>query len=326
MKYSTAHLRSHQFSALEPGPRLIITGAVHGSEQCGTRGIERVLAEMERGDLSIVRGHLTLLPVTNPLAYSKGERNGDRNLNRNLRPSTAPRDNEDRVANALCPLLAQHEVLLDLHSFRAPGQPFAMIGPANNSGMLEPVHQAHLEQALALRLGPRRIVEGWLSTYAQGVKERLARTTGSERANLLSTDPSYGVGTTEYMRSTGGYAITLECGQHADPHAPDVAYHAIRNTLAFLGLTGEPSPPAHNDIEFLRLAQVIDRYHPEDTFSRAWSSFDAVAEGELIARRNDGTEVRAPGAGYIMFPDANATPGNEWFYLAQPSDRKITEA
>ena len=107
MKYSTAHLRSHQFSALEPGPRLIITGAVHGSEQCGTRGIERVLAEMERGDLSIVRGHLTLLPVTNPLAYSKGERNGDRNLNRNLRPSAAPRDNEDRVANALCPLLAR---------------------------------------------------------------------------------------------------------------------------------------------------------------------------------------------------------------------------
>ena len=183
-----------------------------------------------------------------------------------------------------------------------------------------------MEQALALRLGPRRIVEGWLSTYAQGVKERLARTTGSERANLLSTDPSYGVGTTEYMRSTGGYAITLECGQHADPHAPDVAYHAIRNTLAFLGLTDEPSPPAHNDIEFLRLAQVIDRYHPEDTFSRAWSSFDAVAEGELIARRHDATEVRAPRAGYIMFPDANATPGNEWFYLAQPSDRKITEA
>jgi hypothetical protein len=33
----------------------------------------------------------------------------------------------------------------------------------------------------------------------------------------------YGVGTTEYMRSAGGYALTLECGHHADPAAPDVA-------------------------------------------------------------------------------------------------------
>jgi predicted deacylase len=135
----------------------------------------------------------------------------------------------------LCPLLAQHDVLLDLHSFRAQGEPFAMIGPANNAGELEPVRHAELEQALALRLGPRRIVEGWLSTYAVGVQQRLARTQPTARAELLSTDPSYGVGTTEYMRKTGGYAITLECGQHADPAAPGVAYRAIRNTLAHSG-------------------------------------------------------------------------------------------
>ena len=41
-------------------------------------------------------------------------------------------------------------------------------------------------------------------------------------------DPSYGVGTTEYMRSQGangqgGYGITLECGQHQDPTAPEMA-------------------------------------------------------------------------------------------------------
>jgi hypothetical protein len=36
------------------------------------------------------------------------------------------------------------------------------------------------------------------------------------------------------MRSTGGCALTLECGQHADPHAPDVGYRAILATLAHL--------------------------------------------------------------------------------------------
>ena len=75
-------------------------------------------------------------------------------------------------------------------------------------------------------------------------KSALARTAPTDRAGLLSTDPSYGVGTTEYMRTQGGYAITLECGQHADPAAPDVAYRAIRNTLAHLGLVDEPEPAA----------------------------------------------------------------------------------
>jgi hypothetical protein len=44
MQYSTANLRIHRFTSLQPGPRLIVTGAVHGSETSGTRGIEKVLA------------------------------------------------------------------------------------------------------------------------------------------------------------------------------------------------------------------------------------------------------------------------------------------
>ena len=323
MSYSTAALRVHQFLGLETGPALIILGAVHGSEKSGTRGIERVLQELDAGTLSIVRGRLTLVPVTNPLADQKGERNGDRNLNRNLRPTASPQDFEDRIANALCPLLAQHEALLDLHSFQSPGEAFAMIGPANNTGTLEPFAHAEKEQSLALRLGPRRMVEGWLSTYATGVQERLARTAPTDRAGLLSTDPSYGVGTTEYMRTQGGYAITLECGQHADPAAPDVAYRAIRNTLAHLGLVDEPAPEPRSDVEFLRLSQVVDRYHPDDQFSQVWSSFDPVRAGQRIGTRHDGTPVSAAADGYIVFPNGNATKGNEWFYLAQRSTRDL---
>jgi uncharacterized protein len=58
------------------------------------------------------------------------------------------------------------------------------------------------------------------------------------------------------MRSQGGYAVTLECGQHADPNSPEVGWQAIHNALAHLGLThlgltDEPPPPARNDIELL---------------------------------------------------------------------------
>ena len=324
--YSTAQLRIHQFRSLQPGPKLIVLGAVHGTEFCGTRGIERVLRELDSGALKIVRGTVTFVPVTNPLAYQKGERNGERNLNRNLRPSDTPQDFEDRIANQLCPMLAQHDVLLDLHSFQAPAQPFAMLGPRNNAGTLEPFTRAAEEEALVRCLGPKRIVEGWLSAFAMGVQERLARTQPNERAQLLSTDPLYGVGTTEYMRTQGGYSITLECGQHNDPQAPEVAYRAIRNTLAHLGLVDGPAPALNTDVELLRLTQVVDRFHADDAFSREWSSFDAVAAGSCIAVRHDGTPVVAQEDGYIVFPNPRAPAGNEWFYLAQRSARDIVRA
>ena len=224
----------------------------------------------------------------------------------------------------LCPLLAAHDVLLDLHSFHTAGEPFAMLGPVDNTGSLEPFALAAQEQALALRLGPRRIVEGWLDTYAAGVKRRLERTAPGDRAQLLSTDPRYGVGTTEYMRTQGGYAITLECGQHEDPAAPEVAYQAIRRTLAHLQLVDAVNPQPTSNIEFLRLTEVIDRYHSGDQFSKPWASYDRVAKGELIGTRHDGTPMLAPQDGHIVFPNPAAVAGNEWFYFAQVSTRKLT--
>ena len=308
--------KSVSYEGLERGPKLIVTGAVHGNETCGTRAIERITAELDSGRLALDRGSVTFVPITNPLAYARKDRAGDRNLNRNLGPVENPADFEDRIANWLCPLLARHEVLLDLHSTRAKSQPFAMLGPRDNQGTIEPFTQSGRERALARQLGVSRFVEGWLSTYARGVARRVKEGRGS----ALNTDPRYGVGTTEYMRSVGGYAITLECGQHEDPEAPEVAYRAIRNTLAFLGMTPSPALPqgaGSKPVEGLRIHEVIDRNHEGDRFSREWSSFDALFKGDVIGVRHDGIEVRAPQDGWILFPDAKAQPGHEWFYLAE---------
>lgn len=310
---SVPQLQVVTYAGLEPGPRLVVLGAVHGNETCGTVAIRRVLDELAGGGLAIRRGSATFVPVTNPLAYARGERAGDRNLNRNLFPREAPADFEDRVANRLCPLLAQHDVLLDLHSTRAATQPFAMLGPRDNAGDVEPFAHSQRERALARVLGVSRFVEGWLGTYAKGVRRRRER-----GASGLTADWRYGVGTTEYMRSVGGYALTLECGQHEDPASPQVAYRAIRNTLAFLGLVDAPPPAPVGAYEALRIEEVFDREHADDRFARAWSSFDRVARGEVIATRADGTPLAAEKDGWILFPDAKAQPGHEWFYLAEP--------
>ena len=158
-----------------------------------------------------------------------------------------------------------------------------------------------------------------MSTYVRGVERRRAE--AGDRAAGLDLNPNYGVGTTEYMRSRGGCALTLECGQHADPQGPEVAWRAVRATLAHFGLTDDAPPPPVVPIEALTLHEVIDKRHPDDRFARPWQSFDALSEGELIGVRHDGTEVRAPGAGRILFPNTAAAARQEWFYLAQPSVR-----
>jgi predicted deacylase len=312
-------LRIHQFVGLAPGPRLIVLGAVHGNETCGSEAIRRVIDAIDQGHLVIERGVLTLVPVTNPMAYRLGRRQGDRNLNRNLRITTEPADFEDRVANALCPLLDAHDVLLDLHSFQSPGQPFAMLGPRDNDGALEPFGQARAEERLLQHLGPARAVEGWMQAYARGVERRRLRGWGPP----MLADLGYGVGTSEYMRAHGGYAVTLECGQHADPKAPAVAEHAIRQTLALLGLVDQPLAVPASAFEVLRLVDVVDREHADDRFVRVWASFDPVTAGEIIAERANGQPVLAPSDGFVVFPNTLSAPGNEWFYFAVRSDRRL---
>ncbi|TFW31849.1 succinylglutamate desuccinylase/aspartoacylase domain-containing protein [Massilia horti] len=309
--------KSVNYTGLSKGPRVIIMGATHGNEICGTKAIRRVMEELDSGKRRVVAGSVTFVPIVNPLAYAKNTRSGDRNLNRDLFPKENPQDFEDHVANWLCPLLAQHDVLLDLHSFNAKtGEPFVMVGPVNNDGPLEPFKHAEQERALARRLGVRRFVTGWMATYGQGVQRR-SRGNAAE----LETTLRYGVGTTEYMRTTGGYALTLECGQHEDPAAPEVAYRAIVNTLAFLKLIDapEPAPVPFEEMEALAMVAVHDRLHADDQFARPWASFDPVKEGEQIGVRADGTPVLAEFSGRILFPDANASPNHEWYYMTRPN-------
>lgn len=145
-------------------------------------------------------------------------------------------------------------MLLDLHSFSTPGVPFVFIGPTDNAGAIEPFAHAAREEALALRLGVGRAVDGWLDTYAAGVAHRHELAARLPEA-ALDLDPRYGIGTTEYMRSIGGWAVTLECGQHEEPAAADVAYRAILNTLAHLRLIDAPDPGPAARMETLHLCE-----------------------------------------------------------------------
>lgn len=312
--------QSHSFRAEAPGPRLIVLGAVHGNETCGTQAIRGVLEELHQGTLTLQAGQLTLVPVTNPRAFDENQRSIDHNLNRKLGLKDDPQDYEDTIGNWLCPLLQAHDVCLDLHSFHTPGDPFALIGPKNNEGPLEPFQHQEAETKLALHLGSRHFLEGWMGVYEAGVQQRKASGQPSP-AHLLSTD--FGIGTTEYMRTQGGYGITYECGQHEDQQAPLRARYAILQTLKLLGLiSGEPEAPPER-IDLKSLVGVVDRLDEKDTLSKDFHNFDPVAKDEVIGTRADGSKVLAKQDGFIVFPNPDAEVFAEWFYFAVQSDRAM---
>ncbi|OCO99256.1 hypothetical protein BC374_09590 [Ensifer sp. LC13] len=302
-----------RFSGLQRGPKLLVTGAVHGNETCGPDAIWRAITACRTGELAVRRGEVTFVPVVNGKAYRQGTREGDRNLNRDLCEVTIERDYEDRVANTLCPLLRQNDVLLDIHSYRSAGEPFVFLGPDNSTKGNQPFSKAELETSLAVRLGPGLILHGWLDAYAKSIAEQ-ARHGGA--GNALS----HAVGTAEYMRFSGGYGLTLECGQHKDPGAVDVAYQAIVRALAHLGIIDSPAPEAVHP-RAIHLVDVVLCLSPGDRLEGDWRTGDPVTAGQTIARRASGEAVVAPRDGFVIFPDAAATPLQELFYFGVASDR-----
>lgn len=310
-------LRVHQYHSLRSGPRLLVLGAVHGNETCGAQALQRAVHWLDQAQDTLTCGTLTIIPITNTKAYALGTREGDRNLNRRLVRNSAPVNHEDRVAQVLLDLMAQHDVLLDLHSFRSQSEAFVMLGPRNNANTLESFCHEHEESELAQALGPTRMVEGWMGAYRHYCDLMQAQ-------GIDGVDPDAGVGTTEAMRRLGGYGLTLECGNHHDPQAVEVAWAAFWRTLAHLGMLSAPVvPPAWSNRVFdvLKLHDVLVRTHEHDRLVRTWGAFESYESGTPLVIRHDGVEVRTQTDGRIVFPSSEVEIGEEWFYLAQPSNR-----
>jgi predicted deacylase len=303
-----------RFTGLQAGRKLIVLGAVHGNETCGPTAIARVVAECRAGAIVILRGEVTFVPVANPKAYRLNTREGDRNLNRDMREKPLPNDYEDTIGNRLCALLRQHEALLDIHSFKGEGEPFVFFGPEDNTGELEPFAHGAAETALAACLGVPVAIHGWLDNYARLIEAR-------ERLDLPRLSVTEGFGTTEFMRFSGGYGVTLECGRHDDPASAEVGYAAIRRTLAQLGLVNEP-PPAPALRTIIQMVDLVICEADGDRLEGSWKTGDAVPAGALVARRADGSAVTAPEAGFIIFPNPNAKPGESICHLGIASSRQ----
>jgi predicted deacylase len=308
------------YKSLNPGPHLLLLGAVHGNEKCGTQALHHLARLLDAGTLSLQKGQVTLIPICNPEAYRLDVRFVERNLNRSLYPKPQPKAYEDFLDPLLCPHLAAADYLLDLHSYASQGGPFMFLGG----------HCAK-ETAFGRSLGVKYFVYGWQNAYENADSRE---DTEAQRLEAM--------GTTEYARQAGAKALTLECGHHHNADAPSIGLLAAINAMNTLELLETNAIPAtlpsfdtHNaepiplnsslsqkvsseEQVCIRMSKVYYK-EQEGQFTRPWQHLDAVTQGETLAKWADGSTLTADRDGFIVLPKDNSPVGSEWFYLGESS-------
>ena len=260
------------FAGDRAGPHVLVQALTHGNEVCGAIALDWLLAEgfrPTRGTVSFCFANVAAYETFDP-ADPFASRCVDEDFNRvwTAEVLDGPRQTADLArARELRPLYDRVDYLLDLHSMTDRCPPLAMAG------------LQHKGVALAQALGSPEhiIVDGG---HAAG--KRLRDYTFFDDAE----DPRN--------------ALLIECGQHWESAAPEVAKQVTLKFLrhfgmvdaAFLDTHLEPMPaPAQKVIEVTSVVTIVS-----DAFAFAIpaSGLEVVAkEGTLLARDGD-AEILTP--------------------------------
>lgn len=202
----------HAWDSGQSGPRVMIQALTHGNEICGAIALDWLLGEVVKGRWRPGRGRL-ICAFANVAAYQRfdpaspfASRCVDEDLNRVWADEVllGARDSAElRRARELRPFVDATELMLDIHSMSEPCAPLMVCGTQDKNA------------AFARELG---------------VPEVLLVDTGHP-AGLRMVERG-GFGDPADLKHR---ALLIECGQHWEAAAADVAIDAM---VRFLGLTG----------------------------------------------------------------------------------------
>jgi len=201
----------HAFEADVPGPRVLVQALTHGNEICGAIALDWLLAQITQHGLRPRRGRLTLA-FANVGAYARFDpadpfpsRCVDEDYNRIWSDETldGPRLSlELRRARLLRPFVDAADLLLDIHSMSEPCPPLMVCG---------------------------RVDKNAAFARALGVPAYLLIDTGHPAGARMVDRGGFG------DPASPKRALLIECGQHWERSAAEVA---IDTLVRFLGLAG----------------------------------------------------------------------------------------
>ena len=197
----------HVFDSGKPGPNVMVQALTHGNEFCGAIALTQLLA----APIPLRQGRLTLV-FANVEAFANFDTDAphlsryvDEDLNRVWADAVlqGPRDSAElRRARQLVPITDGADILLDIHSMHEPCRPLMVCGKADKN-----------------------------AAYARAL--------GTPADLLIDTGHPAGL----RLIDRGGFAdpastkraLLIECGQHWERAAADVA---IDTMMRFLALSG----------------------------------------------------------------------------------------
>ncbi len=276
------------YGGQQPGPSLVVIGAIHGNEPAGAQAAERVLATLRRTAMPM-RGRLCAL-VGNVSALQAGQRFLKRDLNRiwsadEIQEMRArdpgldgPEQAEQRALESSIEPFAHGDdpcVILDLHSTSATGAPFSVMSDT---------------------LQNRELTFAYPIPIILGLEEVV-------RATLL-----------EYYSEMGHVCVAVEGGQHDDPRTVDHHEAILWMTLVSSGMLESRHVPGWEDhvsrleVSSAGLPSVVETMYrhaiaPEDDFRMelGFENFDPIKRGQRLASDRHGV-VHAPDDGRVMLP------------------------
>lgn len=261
-----------RYSASTPGPHVCVQALTHGNEVCGAIAVDWLM----RQDFRPARGTLTCI-YANIEAYERWDpaepfksRCVDEDFNRLWTDDVlgGPRQSADLArARALRPFYDSTDYLLDLHSMTDPCPPLSLAGQ----------HRKGLDLARAIGM-PRDIVID--AGHAAGKRLRdyaFFGDAGDPRASLL-----------------------IECGQHWEKAAIDVAKQSMLRFLQHFGMADATLLDAHLDKaplppqRAIEVTAVIAIHSDRFEFALPVSGLMCVPRAGTLLARDGADEVRTP--------------------------------
>ena len=116
---SEDHVKRYTFQGHPSGPRLLITGGVHGDEFEPIEAIRQLIGlfDTSSGEVADFQGCVTLIPIVNESAFLRGHRCADDGLDlARTCPGKADGTITERTAHALSELIRESDYYIDLHT------------------------------------------------------------------------------------------------------------------------------------------------------------------------------------------------------------------
>ena len=280
----------HRFASSKPGPHVLVNALTHGNEICGMVAATHLLDTGVRPKIGTLTVSFANVEAYEAFDIDRPYENRQlvHNLNRiwspELRDGTGDSP-ELRRARELRPVLDAADYVLDIHSTRAPVQPFWVYPEfERNAGLAQAVGGPVVHLVMPVGAAP-------------------------------------GTGVTAYGRhgepGIDGGAVVVECGQHFAQSAADLATDVSLRFLAHLGLV-DPVPRVPVAARRFRLLEVHMVTSDDFAFVRPVLGFETFDQGELIAVQA-GREIRSPCDGCTIFmPTRAPVIGREGVYLTVP--------